>query len=87
MKMHATMIAANPSFSYWEVASLKAMDLVRQLRQEGFTAYFTMDAGPNVKVLCPASQAEAIRDRFMTVFDSKQLAVAYPGPAPYPIND
>ena len=87
MKMHATMIAANPSFSYWEAASLKAMDLVRQLRQEGFTAYFTMDAGPNVKVLCPASQAEAIRNRFMTEFDSKQLAVAYPGPAPYPIND
>ncbi len=46
-----------------------------------------MDAGPNVKVLCPASQAEAIRNRFMTEFDSKQLAVAYPGPAPYPIND
>ncbi len=26
-------------------------------------------------------------NRFMTEFDSKQLAVAYPGPAPYPIHN
>jgi len=28
------------------------MDAVRKLREQGERCYFTMDAGPNVKVLC-----------------------------------
>ena len=28
------------------------MEFVRSLREEGKRCYFTMDAGPNVKVLC-----------------------------------
>ena len=83
MKMHATMIAANPSFTYWEPDSLRAMDKVRQLREEGIPCYFTMDAGPNVKVLCRASQAERIREQFAQLFTEEQLAIAHPGPAPY----
>lgn len=86
MKMHATMIAANPSFTYWEPDSLIAMNLVRQLREQGVPCYFTMDAGPNVKVLCRASQAEWLRQQFVKYFDSDQLAIANPGPAPYPLD-
>ncbi len=50
---------------------LKAMDLVRQLRQEGFCAYFTMDMALMSDSLSSKS-SQAIRDRFMTEFDSKQ---------------
>lgn len=52
LKMHATTLAATPPFTYWSPDSLKAMNKVRQIRQKGLACYFTMDAGPNVKVLC-----------------------------------
>lgn len=87
MKMHATMIAANPSFTYWEPDSLKAMDIVHRLREQGISCYFTMDAGPNVKVLCRASQAELVQQAFATEFRLEQLAIAHTGPAPYSLED
>ena len=52
LAMHATTKTATPSFSYLTDASYEAMDFVRQLREKGESCYFTMDAGPNVKVLC-----------------------------------
>ena len=38
---------------------LRAMDCARSLRrQKGLACYFTMDAGPNVKVLCQKKSTE-----------------------------
>ncbi|MGB3159629.1 MAG: diphosphomevalonate decarboxylase [Carnobacterium sp.] len=79
MKMHGTMLGANPPLSYWEPDSVVAMQLVRQLRQEGLPCYFTMDAGPNVKVLCRLTDSDKIKKRFETHFDSDQLIIAKPG--------
>lgn len=36
MKMHGTMLGANPPISYWEPDSVLAMQLVRQLRKKEF---------------------------------------------------
>ena len=52
LAMHATTKTATPSFSYLTDASYEAMDFVRQLREQEESCYFTMDAGPNVKILC-----------------------------------
>lgn len=52
LAMHATTKTANPPFSYLTPESYQAMERVRALRQQGYACYFTMDAGPNVKVLC-----------------------------------
>ena len=52
LAMHTTTKTATPAFSYLTDASYEAMDFVRQLREQGESCYFTMDAGPNVKVLC-----------------------------------
>ncbi|MDO4432754.1 MAG: diphosphomevalonate decarboxylase [Aerococcaceae bacterium] len=86
MKMHATMIAAKPSFTYWEPDSLIAMNCVRELRQQGIPCYFTMDAGPNVKVLCRASQALDVQAYFAQHFAKEQLIIAKAGPAPYALD-
>ncbi len=40
------------------------MDFVKQLRSEGEKCYFTMDAGPNVKVLCLEEDLERLTKRF-----------------------
>lgn len=59
-KMHATMIATEPSVRYWRPASVAALEVVEGLRAEGTAAYSTLDAGPNVKVLCGAADAERV---------------------------
>ncbi|MCC5889005.1 MAG: diphosphomevalonate decarboxylase [Alkalibacterium sp.] len=83
LKMHATTLGANPPFTYWTSESMKAMDAVRELRKRGFTAYFTMDAGPNVKVICRQSELEQIKYYLLTSFSESQLIEAKPGPGLY----
>ena len=62
LAMHATTKTATPSFSYLTDASYEAMDFVRQLREKGESCYFTMDAGPNVKVLCLEKDLEHLSE-------------------------
>jgi diphosphomevalonate decarboxylase len=51
LAMHATMIATWPPVLYWRPESVEAMRRVWALRDEGKAVYFTMDAGPNLKLL------------------------------------
>ena len=59
-EMHATMISAWPPVRYWRPGTLATLQAVDELRAAGTLAYCTMDAGPNVKVLCRAEDAAAV---------------------------
>lgn len=60
MRMHATMLAAAPPVRYLAPASLEVLDAVAALRAAGTGAWATMDAGPNVKVLCAAGDRDTV---------------------------
>lgn len=60
LRMHATMAAAWPPVRYPTAASVALLDTVVALRESGVEAYATMDAGPNVKVLCQPSDTAAV---------------------------
>ncbi|MBS0636885.1 MAG: diphosphomevalonate decarboxylase, partial [Verrucomicrobia bacterium] len=52
LAMHATMAASVPSILYWQPETVATMHKIWQLRnKEGLNIYFTMDAGPNIKLL------------------------------------
>jgi diphosphomevalonate decarboxylase len=51
LAMHATMLAARPSILYCLPETIEAIHSVHALRAEGCEVYFTMDAGPNLKLL------------------------------------
>lgn len=61
-KMHATMLAARPHIRYWRPETIRALEAVESLRKAGVPAYATMDAGPNVKVLCDTADAPAVAE-------------------------
>ena len=60
LKMHSTMLSTEPSIRYWKPATLAAVQVVEELRQQGVGAWYTMDAGPNVKVLCARADADRV---------------------------
>lgn len=64
LAMHETTRTSTPSFSYLTEASYQAMDKVRDMRSKGYQCYFTMDAGPNVKVLCLEKDLEKLAHLF-----------------------
>lgn len=80
LKMHATTLAAVPPFTYWSPDSLKAMNAIHRIRTAGLPCYFTMDAGPNVKVLCKKADVSLILQHLREDFTEDQLISAYAGP-------
>jgi len=72
-KMHGTMLTSQPSICYWTPGTLLALDIVRTLRQQGVGAWATMDAGPNVKVLCESKDAERVADALRTQIQQVQI--------------
>ena len=65
--MHSTTKTANPPFNYLTEQSFEAMEFVKTLRENGEKCYFTMDAGPNVKVMCLEEDLE----RLSKIFEEK----------------
>ncbi|WP_372599126.1 diphosphomevalonate decarboxylase [Amphritea sp.] len=64
LSMHATMIASWPPLLYWQPDSVAAMQTIWQARAEGVDVYFTMDAGPNLKLLFTADAEAEVKQRF-----------------------
>ncbi|WP_210396894.1 diphosphomevalonate decarboxylase [Motiliproteus sediminis] len=64
LSMHATMIASWPPLLYWQPESVAAMQRIWQLRAEGLPLYFTMDAGPNLKLLFLEQDQAAVSAAF-----------------------
>ncbi|MDT9698363.1 diphosphomevalonate decarboxylase [Streptomyces sp. P17] len=78
--MHATMLAARPAVRYLAPATLTALDRVLRLRQDGIPAYATMDAGPNVKVLCRRADADRVAEAVRDAVPDGSVHIAEPGP-------
>lgn len=60
MKMHALAMAAEPPLLYWRPATLAALQTIQQLQQQGLAVTYTMDAGPQVKAVCLAEDADKV---------------------------
>jgi diphosphomevalonate decarboxylase len=82
LRMHATALAADPPILYWNPATIGAMTCVRALREgsPGTPAFFTIDAGPHVKVLCDARNADQVAAALTAVPGVLRTLVAAPGP-------
>lgn len=67
LKMHATTLGAVPPFTYWHDTTMTVMQTVQAMRENGIPAYFTIDAGPNVKVLYLPENEEKIQETLRNV--------------------
>jgi diphosphomevalonate decarboxylase len=79
--MHSVMMTSNPALHYWKPASLHVMNAVRQWRWEGLPVCYTVDAGPNVHVICPESEAHIVDKRLREIKGVTNVLVARVGGA------
>jgi diphosphomevalonate decarboxylase len=78
--MHASMLAARPALIYFAPATLRVMERVRAFRRSGGRAYFTMDAGPHVKVLVEPSAAAELELELVKLEGVTQVLRTAAGP-------
>lgn len=79
LKMHAVALAAQPSLLYWKPATLAVIHRVLELRAEGLEAYFTIDAGPQVKVLCQLGDRDAVTAALREIPGVHRVLLSHPG--------
>lgn len=60
LRMHASAFAAEPGLCYWTGATVEVMSKLRALRAAGTPAWFTIDAGPHVKVVTATEHEAAV---------------------------
>lgn len=77
--MHAVMMTSNPPLFYWEPGSLDLIKTIRAWRKDGLPAAYTLDAGPNVHIICEAHALDEVRRRLDKFPSIHQVLVAHPG--------
>lgn len=79
LKMHATMLGADPPIIYWQGGTIDVMHHVHFLRESGIPVYFTIDAGPNVKVLCLPQDEKYVKEQLSSLPSVKGVFICHPG--------
>ena len=79
MRMHALNLSAEPDFCYFNADTLKAMDAIKDLRSQGVSCYYTMDAGPNVKAIYNAKDQNVILSKLSAIFGANRLVTCQAG--------
>lgn len=77
--MHAVMMTSTPALHYWKPSSLEVMNRVRAWRADGIPVCYTVDAGPNVHVICPELEAHTIDKRLREIPGVDDVLVARAG--------
>lgn len=80
LKMHAASIAARPALLYWTPATLAVLHRIPEMRAQGLEAYFTIDAGPQVKILCRAEDRARVAEQIADVPGVRRVLLSAPGP-------
>lgn len=78
--MHATTVTAQKPFTYFNKSTIDTINYIIHLRNNfNLHCYFTIDAGPNVKLICSKNELELIMDLLTKKFDLNNLVVAHSG--------
>lgn len=80
LRMHALTFSADPGFTYFNGETLTIIKAVEDLRNQGVNCYYTMDAGPNVKVIYDRENRSKIVEKLSNIVGPEQLMVSQPGP-------
>lgn len=79
LKMHAVMMTTCPSLIYFNPLSLELMHYVQDARDNGLELYFTIDAGPQIKILCLEKDVESLQSDLARFTNLEEIIVTKPG--------
>ncbi len=82
LAMHGVMMTSTPSLLYWQPGTLEVLHAVRAWREEGVPVYFTIDAGPNVHLICEVEAAAEVERRVGALPAVQRVLMSGPGTGP-----
>lgn len=80
--LHLVAMSSDPPIFYWSPGTLTVMEAVRGMREDGMEPYFTVDAGPNVHVICRPEEEPAVAERLGALGPVERVIRDRVGPGP-----
>lgn len=78
LSMHEVMQTQQPPLVYWTEETRQVIDLTRSMLTNGIPVYFTIDAGPNVHLICEAKDEGRVLDKLKDREVAKRLIINKP---------
>ena len=75
LNMHTVMMTSIPPLYYWMPKTLEIMQSVINWREKGLEVYFTIDAGPNVHIICQSKDVDSLREKLKEIKGFKNVIV------------
>ncbi len=82
LRMFSTMISTSPPTLYWLPESVEIINECSAMRSDGIGVWETMDAGPQVKLVCLENDVEAVYSRIAALRAASKIIVCPIGGEP-----
>ena len=79
MRMHASAMAANPPVLYWNGTTVELIQRLERARRNGAELFFSIDAGPHVKIFCGGESVPEVLSLIEEVDGVQDVHEAAPG--------
>lgn len=79
VELHLIAMTSTPPIFYWSPGMVRVIEAARRWRADGLGVYFTLDAGPNVHLICESKDADQVAARAREISDVQQVIVNAPG--------
>ena len=81
IELHFIAMTSIPPIFYWNPGMVRVIQAALRWRADGLAVYFTLDAGPNVHLICESKDADQVAGLARAVPDVQQVIVNAPGGA------
>ncbi len=85
--MHACAMTTRPPVIYWTDGTMQAIHKVLELQDDGMKAYFTIDGGPQVKVICLKQDVPKLKKELLELDLVQEIIECKPGKGPRLIEE
>jgi diphosphomevalonate decarboxylase len=77
--LHAVMITSDPPLVYWQPSTLAILKIIPDMRAQGWPVCYTIDAGANIHIICPADYSAKIERILSQIPTVSQVLISPPG--------
>ncbi|KKR90626.1 MAG: Diphosphomevalonate decarboxylase [Candidatus Woesebacteria bacterium GW2011_GWD1_41_12] len=75
INMHTVMMTSKPPLFYWLPKTLEIMQSITTWREAGLETYFTIDAGPNIHVICRSKDVRKVKTKLEKIQGVKKIII------------
>ena len=78
VEMHTIMMTQTPPLFYWNNITMDIIHAVQNWRDEGLPVYFTIDAGPNIHMICQQKDEQKVIQKAKSLTGINNIIVNKP---------